>query len=277
MVSYKRIDACPTDITKGCKTSMFDFIHKVNYHQNPHTLHIGCEAPRAYFVPFHSETAALGGNRAASHDFLTLCGDWDFTFYPSLRDVPDITAPGFVPGRTDRIEVPRSWQTYLDRDYDTPQYVNVMYPVTVDPPFVPDANPCGLYRRTVTLPAALEEDFLAIPDLDYEELRVLNGHLFSGLPLLKLTPELLTLHPEGIACIDCACVTLDEALLPDDIAKHCCFDGCAMVRCSERQQNPVASVSRNVAKIQLNDQKDGILSGWFDPNTTSMDALQLTL
>ena len=40
---------------------MFDFIHKVNYHQNPHTLHIGCEAPRAYFVPFHSETAALGG------------------------------------------------------------------------------------------------------------------------------------------------------------------------------------------------------------------------
>lgn len=134
---------------------MFDFIHKVNYHQNPHTLHIGCEAPRAYFVPFHSETAALGGNRAASHDFLTLCGDWDFTFYPSLRDVPDITAPGFVPGRTDRIEVPRSWQTYLDRDYDTPQYVNVMYPVTVDPPFVPDANPCGLYSRTVTLPAAL--------------------------------------------------------------------------------------------------------------------------
>ena len=120
---------------------MFDFIHKVNYHQNPHTLHIGCEAPRAYFVPFHSETAALGGNRAASHDFLTLCGDWDFTFYPSLRDVPDITAPGFVPGRTDRIEVPRSWQTYLDRDYDTPQYVNVLYPVTVDPPFVPDANP----------------------------------------------------------------------------------------------------------------------------------------
>ena len=45
---------------------MFDFIHKVNYHQNPHTLHIGCEAPRAYFVPFHSETAALGGNRAAT-------------------------------------------------------------------------------------------------------------------------------------------------------------------------------------------------------------------
>ena len=42
---------------------MFDFIHKVNYHQNPHTLHIGCEAPRAYFVPFHSETAALGGKR----------------------------------------------------------------------------------------------------------------------------------------------------------------------------------------------------------------------
>ncbi len=31
---------------------MFDFIHKVNYHQNPHTLHIGCEAPARTLSPF---------------------------------------------------------------------------------------------------------------------------------------------------------------------------------------------------------------------------------
>lgn len=132
---------------------MFDFIHTANYHQNPQTLHIGCEAPRAYFVPFHSEAAALTGNRAASHDLVNLCGDWDFTFFHSPDEVPDFTSPDFTPSRVDKLEVPRSWQTCLDRDYDTPNYVNALYPMPVDPPFVPDNNPCGLYSRTVTLPA----------------------------------------------------------------------------------------------------------------------------
>lgn len=134
---------------------MFDLIKKANYHQDPHALHIGCESPRAYFVPYHTEAAALCGNRDASHDLLNLCGDWDFTFYPSLSEVPDFTSPDYRPARVDKIEVPRSWQSYLDRDYDTPNYVNVSYPIPVDPPFVPDQNPCGLYSRTVSLPAGM--------------------------------------------------------------------------------------------------------------------------
>ena len=79
---------------------------------------------------------------------------------------------------------------------------------------------------TVTLPQEAEETFCAIPDLAYDELRVLSGHLFSGLPKLTLTPDLLAQYPEGIACVDCAMVRLDPALLPDEIAKHCQFDGC---------------------------------------------------
>lgn len=57
---------------------------------------------------------------------------------------------------------------------------------------------------TVTLPQEAEETFCAIPDLAYDELRVLSGHLFSGLPKLTLTPDLLAQYPEGIACVDCA-------------------------------------------------------------------------
>ena len=129
---------------------------------------------------------------------------------------------------------------------------------------------------TVTLPQEAEETFCAIPDLAYDELRVLSGHLFSGLPKLTLTPDLLAQYPEGIACVDCAMVRLDPALLPDEIAKHCQFDGCALVQCTEVQQNAVAAVSRNVAQIHAS-QKDGPLSGLFDPDTASMQALQLTL
>lgn len=134
---------------------MLETIKRLNYHQDPKTLHIGCEAPRAYFVPFHNEAEALRGNRASSHDLLNLCGDWDFTFYPSLTELPDFTAHDYAPERMDKVEVPRSWQTYLGRDYDTPNYVNVLYPIPFDPPYVPDRNPCGLYSRTVRIPAAL--------------------------------------------------------------------------------------------------------------------------
>ena len=135
---------------------MNEFISHADYHQNPSALHLGCEAPRAYFIPYHSEKTALKGNRNTSERFVTLCGDWDFAFYKSLADVPDFTAEGFV-SDSRRINVPRSWQTMLGRGYDTPNYVNVVYPIPVDPPYIPDETPCGLYSRTVKIhPAMLE-------------------------------------------------------------------------------------------------------------------------
>ena len=136
---------------------MNEFIMNANYHQNLTTLHVGCEAPRAYFIPYQDEKTARKGNRNASTRFISLCGDWNFTFYKSLRDLPDFTAEGFT-SDSQKLNVPRSWQTMLDRGYDTPNYVNVVYPIPVDPPFVPDDNPCGLYSRTVKLhPAMLEK------------------------------------------------------------------------------------------------------------------------
>ena len=54
---------------------MNEFVFKANYHQDPSALHVNCEAPRAYFIPYQSEKTAMSGNRNASHRFLTLCGD----------------------------------------------------------------------------------------------------------------------------------------------------------------------------------------------------------
>ncbi len=127
---------------------MNELIRSKNYHQEPAALHIGCEAPRAYFIPYHNEAVALSGNRDKSHYVLNLCGDWDFTFYPSVNGLPEnfLSIPG-----ADKLNVPRSWQTMLDRGYDIPNYVNVVYPIPFDPPYVPDENPCGLYTRTVRI------------------------------------------------------------------------------------------------------------------------------
>ena len=38
--------------------------------------------------------------------------------------------------------MPGVWQNY---GYDTHQYTNVRYPIPLDPPFVPQENPCGEY------------------------------------------------------------------------------------------------------------------------------------
>ena len=119
----------------------------MNYHNSLEHLHVNCEKPRAYFIPYQSEAIAASDNRAKSHNFISLCGDWDFKFYPSSES---ITEEGVLSCEEfGKIMVPRSWQSDLGKGYDTPNYLNVRYPFPVDPPHVPANNPCGLYRREV--------------------------------------------------------------------------------------------------------------------------------
>lgn len=123
-------------------------------HKTPQTLHVGCTAPRAYYIPFGSDesAAAAGDRRAASDRFLSLCGEWDFKYYSDPALIPDVTAPDYDSvTEFEKMTVPCCWQMKLDRGYDTPNYTNVNYPYPFDPPHVPDANPSALYRREVTI------------------------------------------------------------------------------------------------------------------------------
>ncbi len=143
-------------------------IEKLNYHKGLEILHWGCEAPRAYFVPFHSVKEAASGNRAESRYFKSLCGEWDFCYFPSALSLPDLTAEEFAPVY-EKMPVPMSWQYLTDRGYDKPNYTNVAYPFPCDPPHVPDDNPCALYRRTFTLSAGTlseKEVFLNFEGVD---------------------------------------------------------------------------------------------------------------
>ena len=121
-----------------------------NYHQSTETLHVGCEKPRAYFVPFPCGCASKHAERGESTFFKSLCGEWSFKFFKSVNDVCDLSTEG-----SDKLTVPMSWQMALGRGYDVPNYTNVNYPIPYDPPFVPDENPCGLYSRKFTVPAAM--------------------------------------------------------------------------------------------------------------------------
>ena len=128
---------------------MFD----LNYHTTQKALHVGCEAPHAYFIPYQSDAAANTCNRAASDRFISLCGEWSFRYYDSLCKLPDFTAAAWAAMEGDRLNVPMSWQLALGRGYDVPHYTNVNYPFPVDPPHVPTDNPCGLYEREIEVDA----------------------------------------------------------------------------------------------------------------------------
>lgn len=118
-----------------------------DYFKTQKILHVGCEEPHAYFIPYDSRAAADRDMRGKNAYFYSLNGDWDFKFYNSVNDVTDFTVPGFTRNGMDKLTVPMNWQMELDRGYDVPNYTNVAYPFPIDPPFVPDENPCGLYVR----------------------------------------------------------------------------------------------------------------------------------
>lgn len=101
-----------------------------------------CEPPRAYYIPYDSLEKALKGDRYESEYFRLLNGEWNFSYYERDIDVPD----GIV--RWDVITVPSCWQL---QGYGRPGYTNLNYPYPVDPPYVPDDNPCGIYMREFEL------------------------------------------------------------------------------------------------------------------------------
>ncbi len=126
---------------------------ELKYHKSLEHLHVGCEAPTAYLIPYGNENAARKGNRANSDRFMSLCGEWSFRYYASVNDIDDFTADDYSADGADKLTVPCSWQYVLGKGYDVPHYTNVNYPFINDPPHVPDDNPCGLYERTFCVDA----------------------------------------------------------------------------------------------------------------------------
>ena len=130
-----------------------------NYHKSLEHLHVGCERPHAYFIPYGDKDSALMGKRDYSVRFTPLIGVWDFKFYPSVTELDGFSISDVI--FTDKIPVPMNWQNMLGRGYDVPNYTNVEYPYPVEPPFVPNMNPAGLYSREFTL----SESYLSGKDI----------------------------------------------------------------------------------------------------------------
>lgn len=79
---------------------------------------------------------------------ISLNGEWAFKYV----DAPELSPEGFEQSGAcegwDKIDVPSVWQL---RGYDKMHYTDVLYPFPVNPPYVPDENPTGIYKKTVVL------------------------------------------------------------------------------------------------------------------------------
>ena len=70
----------------------------------------------------------------------------NFCYFDSIYDLQDaFYEEGYSLDGFEEVNVPGMWQNY---GYDTYQYTNVRYPIPLDPPYVPQENPCGAYVRT---------------------------------------------------------------------------------------------------------------------------------
>ena len=122
--------------------------------QDPKILHIGRLPGRTSLLPFHDKESALTGQRGASAYYRSLCGAWDFHLAPDPQTIPeDFIEIDYKSGQLawDKMPVPGMWQY---NGYLSHHYTNVNYPIPYDPPFVPDENPVGCYRREFTVPVA---------------------------------------------------------------------------------------------------------------------------
>lgn len=148
---------------------------KVTDWQNPHLLQRGREAAHSTLFAYPNEAKALRGTRGDSDFYRLLNGQWQFLWVEEPGLAPEgFEAPGYDDEAWDTIPVPSSWQML---GYEPPNYANVDYPFPYDPPYVPDENPVGCYRKHFILPQAWagQPIFLTLDGVDSFYYLYVNG------------------------------------------------------------------------------------------------------
>ncbi len=151
-------------------------------YENLSNIHVNTEPPRAHYFPYDSLEKALAGDKTASDFFMPLNGTWDFRYYDRDIDCPPVIS------YYGTIDVPSCWQS---RGYDKAGYTNINYPYPVDPPYVPDDNPVGVYRKIieVTSEQAERENYIIFEGVAPCVELFVNGEFFGFSTVSHSTSE----------------------------------------------------------------------------------------
>jgi len=117
--------------------------------RTPEVSSVGRLPMVASSTPYPDVASARAGGR--SPWVRSLDGDWRFRLLDRPESAPvDWADVGHDDAAWDTMAVPGNWAM---AGFDRPAYQNILMPFAGDPPDVPDENPCGIYRRVVSLPA----------------------------------------------------------------------------------------------------------------------------
>lgn len=117
---------------------------------------------------------------------------------------------------------------------------------------------------TLLVPENLAEDFYQF-DVECSSVKVVKEEkrrILENSPRIILDKNILTASPQGVLVQNCAVLTIDENITPQDILDHVEIVNCARVDCSENQKAAVYQKSSNVPQIgsrEENGEPSGML------------------
>ncbi len=97
-------------------------------HENLNCISENREPQRSYYIP--------------KDGCINLNGIWDFKFYDCDFE------EAYIHKEWEKIDVPSCWQLC---GYENPNYANVSYPYPYEPPYIPNNNPLGIYKKEFEL------------------------------------------------------------------------------------------------------------------------------
>ena len=124
------------------------------YWQDVQVVAVNKEYPRSSFMTYENRANALTGKFEKSKYYQLLNGTWKFYFVDSYKNLPaNITDPAISTADWADIKVPGNWEV---QGHGVAIYTNHGYefqPRNPQPPTLPEANPVGVYRRDIDIPA----------------------------------------------------------------------------------------------------------------------------
>jgi evolved beta-galactosidase subunit alpha len=141
------------------------------------------------FYRYRELGTALTFDKNQSHGYQSLDGAWKFLFL----DAPEYSPKGFEQkdfeiSRLETIEVPSCWQL---QGYGQMHYTDVLYPFAINPPYVPDENPTGIYFKDLLLEDISNDERLIIKfnGVDSAFDLYVNGHHAGYSKISRLPSE----------------------------------------------------------------------------------------
>ena len=148
------------------------------YWKDINVTHVNTEQPRTTFMTYDNKQDALSLKYENSKYYRLLNGTWKFYYADVYAKLPNnITDPDVNTVAWNDIKVPGNWEV---QGFGIPIYTNHGYefmPRNPTPPFIPEENPVGVYRRDIEIPADwMERDvFLHIAGVKSGAYVYING------------------------------------------------------------------------------------------------------